>query len=68
MLASSGTSKSFSDSYAAISGRGETTSTSVLVYFPHAQQPRGKPINLGVRRGVNEERWALCLLLGRQRR
>ena len=55
MLASSGTSNPFADLYAAISGRGETASTSVLVYFPHTQQPRGKPMNLSVRRDATVE-------------
>lgn len=55
MLASSGTSNPFADLYAAISGRGETASTSVLVYFPYAQQPRGKPMNLSVRRDATVE-------------
>jgi hypothetical protein len=55
MLASSGTSNPFAEMYAAISGRGEIASTNVQVYFPHAQQPRGKPMNLSVRRDTTVE-------------
>lgn len=51
MLASSGTSSNpFGEMYAGISGRGEIASTNVQVYFPHAQQPRGKSMALNVRR------------------
>jgi hypothetical protein len=41
--------------YASISGRGEIASTNVHVYFPHAQQPRGKPMDLNVRRDASVE-------------
>jgi hypothetical protein len=50
MLASSDTSSNpFAEIYAAISGRGESTSTNVQVFFPHAKQPAGKAMHLNVR-------------------
>lgn len=56
MLASSGSSSNpFAEMYAAISGRGEIASTNVQVYFPHAQQPSGKPMHLNVRRDATVE-------------
>jgi hypothetical protein len=56
MLASSGSSSNpFAEMYAAISGRGENAYTNVQVYFPHAQKPRGKPMNLNVRRDATVE-------------
>lgn len=55
MLASSTTSNPFAEMYAAISGRGEVASTNVQVYFPHTQQPHGKPMNLNVRRDATVE-------------
>lgn len=41
--------------YASISGRGESASTNVPVYFPHAKQPRGKALDLNVRRDATVE-------------
>lgn len=50
MLASSGgSSNPFAEMYAAISGRGETASINVQVYFPHALEPAGKAMGLNVR-------------------
>ncbi|KAF8804772.1 hypothetical protein BYT27DRAFT_7194364 [Phlegmacium glaucopus] len=56
MLASSGSSSNpFSEMYAAISGRGESHSTNVHLYFPHARQPRGKAMHLNVRSDATVE-------------
>ncbi|KAH9477743.1 Target of rapamycin complex 2 subunit sin1 [Psilocybe cubensis] len=56
MLASSGSSSNpFAEMYAAISGRGESASTNVQVYFPHAKQPRGKAMDLNVKRDATVE-------------
>ena len=56
MLASSGSSSNpFAEMYAAISGRGEVASTNVQVYFPHAVQPRGKAMDLNVRKDATAE-------------
>ena len=56
MLASSGSStNAFAEMYAAISGRGEPTSTNVQVYFPHAKQPANKAMDLNVRRDATVE-------------
>ncbi|KAF8962331.1 stress-activated map kinase interacting protein 1-domain-containing protein [Flammula alnicola] len=56
MLASSGSSSNpFAEMYAAISGRGESASTNVQVYFPHAKQPHGKAMELNVRRDATVE-------------
>ncbi|PPR03334.1 hypothetical protein CVT24_012574, partial [Panaeolus cyanescens] len=56
MLASSGSSNNpFSEMYAAISGRGESASTNVQIYFPHAKQPAGKPMDLNVRKDATVE-------------
>ncbi|PPQ68454.1 hypothetical protein CVT26_006041 [Gymnopilus dilepis] len=56
MLASSGsTSNPFAEMYAAISGRGEVASTTIQVYFPHATQPRGKAMELNVRKDATVE-------------
>jgi len=50
MLASSRSSTNvFAEMYAAISGRGEPTSTNVQVYFPHMKQPANKAMDLNVR-------------------
>ncbi|KAF9003415.1 stress-activated map kinase interacting protein 1-domain-containing protein [Cyathus striatus] len=56
MLASSASSSNpFTEMYAAISGRGEAASTTVQVYFPHAKEPAGKPMTLGVRKDATVE-------------
>ncbi|KAG6829351.1 hypothetical protein H0H92_004717 [Tricholoma furcatifolium] len=56
MLASSDASSNpFSEMYAAISGRGESASVDVIVYFPHAVRPRGKPMELNVRKDATVE-------------
>ncbi|KAF9041265.1 stress-activated map kinase interacting protein 1-domain-containing protein [Panaeolus papilionaceus] len=56
MLASSGSSNNpFAEMYAAISGRGESASTNVQIYFPHARQPAGKPMDLNVRKDATVE-------------
>lgn len=45
----------FSELYAAVSGRGESASDDVIVYFPHATRPRGKPMELNVRKDATVE-------------
>lgn len=50
LLASSSSSNPFSETYATVSGRGESASTDVLVYFPHATSPAGKGMELNVRK------------------
>jgi len=56
MLASSGSSSNpFAEMYAAISGRGESASTNIQVYFPYAKQPQGKAMDLNVRRDSTVE-------------
>lgn len=56
MLASSRSSSNpFAEMYAAISGRGESASTNIQIYFPYAKQPQGKPMNLNVRRDATVE-------------
>ena len=56
MLASSRSStNAFVEMYAAISGRGEPTSTNAQVYFPHAKQPASKAIDLNIRRDAMVE-------------
>ena len=55
MLASSGSSSNpFAEMYATISGRGESQSINVQLYFPHARQPR-KPMHLNVRSDATVE-------------
>lgn len=56
MLRSSGTtSNPFGEMYAAISGRGESASADVQVYFPHAVEPRGRAMDLNVRKDASVE-------------
>ncbi|KJA14847.1 hypothetical protein HYPSUDRAFT_208357 [Hypholoma sublateritium FD-334 SS-4] len=56
MLASSGSSSNpFAEMYANISGRGESASTNVQVYFMHATHPHGKAMELNVRRDATVE-------------
>ncbi|KAF5387693.1 hypothetical protein D9615_000003 [Tricholomella constricta] len=56
MLASADASSNpFSEMYATVSGRGESASVDVVVYFPHAVQPRGKPMELNVRKDATVE-------------
>ncbi|KIY45089.1 hypothetical protein FISHEDRAFT_76934 [Fistulina hepatica ATCC 64428] len=46
----------FSELYAAISGRGESDAAlTVRVFFPHAREPAGKPMDLCVRRDATVE-------------
>lgn len=55
-LASSNTSSNpFTELYALISGRAEVASMTVSVFFPHAQKPRGKPLELNVRQDATFE-------------
>ncbi|KAF9459128.1 stress-activated map kinase interacting protein 1-domain-containing protein [Collybia nuda] len=56
MLASSDASSNpFAELYASISGRGESASTNVQVYFPQARQPVGKAMDLNVRKDATVE-------------
>ena len=56
MLASFGSSSNpFSEMYAAISGRGESQSIDIQLYFPHARQPLGKAMHLNVRSDATVE-------------
>ncbi|KAF9239245.1 stress-activated map kinase interacting protein 1-domain-containing protein [Melanogaster broomeanus] len=56
MLASTGGSANpFSELYGSISGRGESASMDVKVFFPHARQPKGKVMLLNVRRDATVE-------------
>lgn len=56
MLASTGGSANpFSELYGAISGRGESASLDVKVFFPHATDPEGKAMSLNVRRDATVE-------------
>ncbi|KAJ2919025.1 hypothetical protein MD484_g1467, partial [Candolleomyces efflorescens] len=56
MLAlSSGSSNPFSELYAAISGRGQSGSVTLNVYFPHATRPSGKPMDLNIRNDATVE-------------
>jgi len=41
--------------YAAISGRGESASTNIQIYFPSAKQPQGEAMTLNVRRDATVE-------------
>ncbi|KAG5220988.1 stress-activated map kinase interacting protein [Salix suchowensis] len=55
MLASTaGSTNPFAELYAAISGRAETASITLQVYFPHSQQP-DKPMQLVVRKDASVE-------------
>ncbi|KAK0444951.1 stress-activated map kinase interacting protein 1-domain-containing protein [Desarmillaria tabescens] len=56
MLKSAGTTTNpFSELYSLISGRGENASSYVQVYFPHAQGPRNKAMELSVRKDASVE-------------
>lgn len=55
LVSSGGSSNPFAEMYAAISGRGESASTNVQVYFPHARRPAGKAMNLNVRKDATVE-------------
>lgn len=55
-LASSNTSTNpFTELYALISGRAEVASMEVTVFFPHAEKPSNKPLNLTVRKDATIE-------------
>ncbi|KIK64185.1 hypothetical protein GYMLUDRAFT_40473 [Collybiopsis luxurians FD-317 M1] len=51
----SNSSNPFAELYAAISGRGEAAATTVQVFFPHAREPRGKAMELNVRKDATVE-------------
>ncbi|KAK7064677.1 stress-activated map kinase interacting protein 1-domain-containing protein [Favolaschia claudopus] len=56
LLASSNESTNpFAELYAAVSGRGEGASTNVQVYFPMANSPRGRAMDLNVRKDATVE-------------
>lgn len=54
-LASSDSVNPFAELYSAISGRGASSARTVQVYFPHAEQPRHKPLELLVRTDATVE-------------
>lgn len=45
----------FGEMYAAISGRGESQSTNVQLFFPHARSPAGTAMDLNVRKDATVE-------------
>ncbi|KAE9398063.1 hypothetical protein BT96DRAFT_44977 [Gymnopus androsaceus JB14] len=51
----SNSSNPFAELYAAISGRGEAAATNVSVFFPHAREPKGKAMELNVRKDATVE-------------
>ncbi|KZT22772.1 SIN1-domain-containing protein [Neolentinus lepideus HHB14362 ss-1] len=57
MLASSSSNSSnpFTELYGAMSGRAERESISVKIYFPHAHEPVGKPMDLNIRKDATFE-------------
>jgi hypothetical protein len=55
MASSNESSNPFTELYAAISGRGQSESTNVQVYFPHARQPAGESMRLNVRKDATVE-------------
>ncbi|KAG2752795.1 SIN1-domain-containing protein [Suillus brevipes Sb2] len=55
LASSGGPANPFSELYGAISGRGETASVDVKVYFPHATEPRGEHVTLNVRKDATIE-------------
>ncbi|GBE87664.1 stress-activated map kinase interacting protein 1-domain-containing protein [Sparassis latifolia] len=58
MMAASSTSSSsnpFSELYSAISGRSESESMTVHVYFPHSREPAGRILDLKVRKDATVE-------------
>lgn len=56
MLASiGGSANPFNELYGAISGRGESVSMDVKVFFPHALDPKGNAMTLSVRRDATVE-------------
>ncbi|KIY70575.1 hypothetical protein CYLTODRAFT_487987 [Cylindrobasidium torrendii FP15055 ss-10] len=66
MLKTSGTNTNpFSETYASISGRSEGAAT-VQVFFPHAKEPRGRPMELNIRKDATVEEvvgfalWTYC--------
>ncbi|KAG2140578.1 stress-activated map kinase interacting protein 1-domain-containing protein [Suillus clintonianus] len=55
LASSGGPANPFSELYGAISGRGETASVDVKVYFPHAKEPHGEHLTLNVRKDATME-------------
>ncbi|KAG1735585.1 stress-activated map kinase interacting protein 1-domain-containing protein [Suillus paluster] len=55
LASSGGPANPFSELYGAISGRGETASMDVKVFFPHAKEPRGDHMTLHVRKDATIE-------------
>lgn len=55
LAATSSSSNPFTEFYAAISGRAETDSSSVAVFFPRAKKPSGKVMDLNVRKDASVE-------------
>jgi hypothetical protein len=55
LASSGGPANPFSELYGAISGRGETASIDVKVFFPHAEVPHGEHVTLNVRKDATIE-------------
>jgi len=55
LASSGGTTNPFSELYGSISGRGETASMDVKVFFPHAKEPRSESMTLNVRKDATIE-------------
>lgn len=55
LASSGGPVNPFSELYGAISGRGETASIDVKVFFPHAEVPHGEHVTLNVRKDATIE-------------
>jgi target of rapamycin complex 2 subunit MAPKAP1 len=55
LVSSGGATNPFSELYGAISGRGETASMDVKVFFPRAKEPRGECMTLNVRKDASIE-------------
>ncbi|OJA09315.1 hypothetical protein AZE42_07476 [Rhizopogon vesiculosus] len=55
LVSSGGATNPFSELYGSISGRGETASMDVKVFFPHAKEPRSESMTLNVRKDATIE-------------
>lgn len=55
MLASDSSSNPFAEMYAAISGRGESRSINIRLYFRHARRPLGEAMHLNIRSDATVE-------------
>jgi hypothetical protein len=55
LVSTGGSANPFNELYGAISGRGESASMDVKVFFPHAHEPKGNVMSLSVRRDATVE-------------